>query len=1279
MSRPESQALAGFFPTPIELLPTIAKLVTFPATTDRDEISLLDPCAGDGTAIYALAKEWSEPSRRIRIYAAEMEKSRASKLDSRWVTSIDRKSLHSDAFKVRFAQGTSEGITVAYLNPPYDPDREYRRLEERFLVRFTPAIREGGALFFVVPFYALGSSAETLATHYDSIACYRFPGDHFAAFKQVVLVAQRRASLLSPDPALVATIEGWSRDADQIPELPSEPTPHLALAASEPYDSGLSTWEAASFDATSLLAAFEPFRGTRGLLPEHLGARRFPCAMPPRPAHIAAGIAAGVFDGARITSTTPSLPALLVKGVFNREYRTVDEKKNKSGEVTGLVQVQQPSLVVTVLDLSTHRYHTLKSAADTSGATRVEDMTLGDLLEHYGPSLLSTLLEHCPVLHDPADTSITIPLLKRPLFQAQANCVRAAVKLLGGARASRRARRGKAAVVLGEIGSGKSSVALAAAATIGATRMLVLCPPHLLDGWRDQTEAVLANTRVVVLNSVSDVDALAADTSTTPVVAILSRETAKLGHSFAAVQGRCPECGAAVPEGDLAKTRANCQATTITAANRPAQLAEALALAIAPAYPKSPRVHELLRGRGIRAALAVWSKRPAPGAVRHEALPSIAWRTALAYVTDPSSEAGRKLASALALLLDAINDYDLTARIARRMYTAAALSTDGYGEPADVRHTVRVLLSLLPADVARVVADDIREATPPEPTSYSGATSTAWASFDATIATRLAGKPDDERVSYAYRLPTDRGFEVVLERLAALGAWRQSEECGEPLYQAIPEPRRIPLAWYIAKRYPELFDLLVLDEFHEYSTDGSAQERAAHRLTALGIPTLGMTGSIMNGYAESLFSNLWAISPEFRREFRRDQRQLFIDRYGYRRRLVEERDAKTKTVVAYGSHTDRVETRERDLGSAPGVLPLFVLRHLLPIACTLQKSDLALDLPPCREIVEFVEPSIELASRHNAIAAQLKARIKADAFGELAGKLWGQMAELPSHLDRAPADVGNGPADGAYEICYPESVGGQLVARAEPLPANELLPKEQWILDRIAAEIAEGRNVLVFAWHVGLLPRLARLISSRIGEPAPILDPSKVPTAKRQSWIDREVIARKRRVLLTNPVCVQTGLNNLVHFSTQVWAQNPACNPIVYRQAVGRVDRIGQKLETRIYFPVYSGTSQSALHELLLSKVAVSLSTDGLDNESALAAAGATSDTATLGGFAVGRQLYELLTARAAEFSGSGVERARVTAPVAAPVVVAPIEEKPAVAKRRRFEQLPLFGGGEAA
>jgi hypothetical protein len=134
-----------------------------------------------------------------------------------------------------------------------------------------------------------------------------------------------------------------------------------------------------------------------------------------------------------------------------------------------------------------------------------------------------------------------------------------------------------------------------------------------------------------------------------------------------------------------------------------------------------------------------------------------------------------------------------------------------------------------------------------------------------------------------------------------------------------------------------------------------------------------------------------------------------------------------------------------------------------------------------------------------------------------------------------------------------------------------------------------------------------------------------VPTSKRQAWIEKEVVKKKRHILVTNPICIQTGLNNLVHFASEIWMENPGVNSTVYRQAIGRVDRIGQKKETRIFSPVYSNTLQVQMYDLLLKKVAVSVSTDGLDPESALAAAGVGEDD-YLAGLSIGKQLWAMLT-----------------------------------------------------
>ena len=1565
MARLESTALGGYYPTPQHLIPRIASLLAplVPKepdkySYDRRVVSFVDPCAGEGTAVAELADLLSGGTRSI--YACELESTRVEK--ARPALGYQNV-LHGDAFRVSFA---GDGVCVMFLNPPYDTDRVHGRLEERFLSRFTPALKDGGVLLFLVPEYALAASADTLARNYEDVHVFRFPEPDYAAFKQVVLFARKVPTRLESAPQAFTVEDTW-------PTEPLGPVP-----TTEHYDSGLSEWTIRAVDTKALLSKLRPWSQTmRGgglqavpnIIPElpvqDLLLRTYPVATPPRPAHIAAGIASGLFNGARLDS--PGRASLLVKGVFDREYKTVEEKHAKDGTKKGEVQVQQPKLVVTVLDLDDHKYKTLDSAG------------VSELLANYGDSMMHVMERQCPVLYDPRRDagSVTLPESPRKLFTAQAHATRAIVKLL---------ERGQTAILLGEIGSGKclqlgtkvlrfdgtliavedvtvgdklmgpdskprqvlgttrgsgslykvtpvvgdpwvcndthiltlvhtvsgdvievsadeyaknkrlkvkltpngpqlyekkfwgrntrptvefkqffpehgvefsnkfhpsehpidpyflgvwygdgtkdlnsvsitkpdpeilavvqdtakkwgllvrtqnnssgcpthhitsgydhqnpllrvmreivgsgerlpwsymtsdrktrleflagfldtdghlangtydfvqkrkgwaedvcfiarslgiratmsekivplpgsvptryqtyyrlsicgdlsqipmriarkratphvnvragkghtgtrrtrrvsrtsislesigcgeyagfeldgdgrfllgdftvthnSSCAMITAETVHARRILVLCPPHLLRSWENEIAATLPDAKVLTIATVSDLDDLEESPYKT-VVALLSRETAKLSHGWEGVAKHCPKCGGRVPKADLAKKRARCERVTLVTDDKLWPVARELALKLAPWLPEDSNVRGVLRGRFDRERIKILAAR--------EKVPAFRWTGDLTSVIDElvtslAKDKTERRMKALAFALILAADDELTLKTAMRLLPTGDDYDDG--SAADVALLLPPNGSLQSMLVESRVSED---------KSWG-----PWSSFAGRLKRALEGDAYSSKIGgcvlswetgkltfdgHARGLKTAQG---LLTALLALMTITDSEPCGEFLYQAVPEPRRVALAKHIVKYHAKLFDFVILDEAHEYSSADSAQSFAAHRLTGLKVPTLLMTGTIMNGYAESLFSNMHAVSPSFRLEFGRDERQKFIDRYGYRKRVVEDRN-EAGEIVEFGSNSDRVTRSERVIGNAPGLLPLFLLRHLLPVSVTLHKSDLAIDLPACKQESHKIDAGHVLLKNYKTLQRALIAQIKQDQFvPDRAGRLFGQLAELPSYLDRA--------ASGDYEIRYPESLDRELVASMPSLPESTILPKEEWILSRVERELKEGRRVMVFSWHVSLLPRLSKLIAERIGEPAPILYADKVPTAKRQDWIDREIVRKERRVLVTNPVAIQTGLNNLVHFSTEIWHENPACNPLTFRQAGGRVDRIGQKLETRIVFPFYEDTLQVQLYDLLMKKVAVSVSTDGLDPEAALQAAGVGEDT-YLAGLSIGKQLWKMMMEDAA-------------------------------------------------
>jgi len=931
MARTESVAVAGYYPTPDDQLALIANVLTIAPQSDTDgygALALLDPCAGDGAAVFGLSAmlgkravdaDDSEAQERFvdssTIYACEMEESRYEDLKERYSYGQRRRALHGDAFRITFER-KANGVGLLFLNPPYDTDRIVGRLEEKFLARFTEALTVNGVLVFIVPHYALSYSASTLAKRYQDLACHKFRGEAFNIYKQVVLFARKRSvDLFDDDTDTLAQVNTWATDASNIPELP------LELVA-QPFECPrfltwkrdvLETWEMREVDLKALVDKFEPWcesTRARGLaqvsriVPDlpiaELLHRTYEVATPPRPAHIAAGIAAGLFNGRRIEpdDATLGLPPLLVKGVFDREWRTVEEKHNKEGDKTGEMQVQQPKLVVTILDLDTHQYHTVASSADTSGVLDVAKFGIGDLLTYYGTSLMSVMEQQCKILYDRRTDAgkVVVAPMARKLFDAQEHAVRGCVTLL-------RERAGRQPLLLGEIGSGKTTVVLAVAKTQGAKTLLVVCPPHLLASWQNEVKAVWPEATAVVLQTVSDVEAIGELPEDEPVIAILSRETAKLGHSWESIADVCPKCGLALPKDeDFAKKHARCEQKTLIAADDWAKLAHQLALLIRPhaAYSIDSGVHSsvrnILRGRLDKI------ERKRKKNFKWQGLPVefvLALRTKLAntYVHDGLTTDDVKQALFWLFMADLntthLRDFVLLAQ-----------------DPDDWQRFVEELPLLLGPEKARELAAAMKQ----RGTSYGH----HYDESDKTVTGRM-----EKRITYAHERSfcgskfrwVDGKFTVdgiepnsveaavrMLEALTKLGTWHWSEACDEPLYQAVPEPRRYPLAQYITKRHKKLFDFLVLDEGHEYATDGSAQERAAHRLTSLKLPTVLMTGSIMNGYATSLFTNMWALSPEFREEFERNETIAFCDRYGYRKRFVSDR--KDGEIVAFGSLTN---------------------------------------------------------------------------------------------------------------------------------------------------------------------------------------------------------------------------------------------------------------------------------------------------------------------------------------------------------------------------------------
>lgn len=1247
MARLASVRVAGYYPAGVVSVRAFADLLVFPSA--KDDAHVIDPCAGEGEALQILRAEKGEAPKYSRggngrAYVVELEATRAAKV--RATASWSDRVEHGDFFHLHAVPQTHwhkdearGGGSLLWLNPPYDADPEYKRLEERWLQRAATLLTPRGILAFVVPHYALAASATTLTTQFEDLACWRFVPSEWEAFKQVVVVGRKRATPLDPDfvpQECVANVLRWAQDAESIPTLDDARVQGVSYTL--PAAQGFKTWQVLPLDLTGFATTYEPWVSDKGPVRGYAPSdnpiddlrRVYPVASKLRATHLAAALAAGVYNGVRVEPDDPStgLPPILVKGVFDKAHRTVEEKTNKDGEVTAQVQVQQPQLTVTLLDLTTGQFHAVASTGDTAETPRVDALSVRDLLENYGHALMRTMQETCPVLYDPETDANPVPMPASPrtLFPAQADAVRTILRL-------RELRPDRGVVLLGEIGVGKTTVALTAARAEGARRLLVLVPPHLLKSWRDQVAAVIPDARVVVLDSIPDVDAFANATDPGMVVALLSREKAKLGHGWAAIDGkRCGDCGAEVcHDVDYGKRRERCSETQYTPANAWARWLDQYAHVLVRYVPKTGAQRVVTRRRILLREELRRSSTPAQEPFRDVAIQQALAEALRIYTASADSVSASDVSGRALLAL-------CEPRFAFSLAQSFAFVGEGTDEATNQARG-KILMVLEPGAPRLRLASTLFAKIPSE--SYLADYKYTYAKWQREHAAYYAGQPkrDYDHAARAWKTTgvidgvfhaegiaaeSAEALAKFVDHAVSLSRWRR-KKCRAPLFQAV-RPYRYPLAKYLCAQHPRCFDYLIADEVHEYASRNSAQGDAAQRLFAQRRPTLVLTGSLINGYAESAFMLMYGICPDFRDQYGRGGLVPFVDTYGYWKQLVQDKDA-DGAVVAFGTQSARVIRSVRKVGPAPGVMPLFQLQQLLPMAVTLQKEDLRMGIPPHAEERVEVPATDGLMRAYKSGLDQLTNEIERSRYVEgRAGKLWGALMRLPSYLDLAA--VGN-TDEGTFEIRWPESVpevGGQVVVDLPVLDPGVILPKEAYVLNRIQQEIQRGRNVMVMPWHTRLIERYVDLIRAA-GVRVVYLDATKVPTKTREAWIDKNVVKAKAQVLVCNPVVIQTGLNNLVWFSTQIWPENPGCNAIVYRQAGGRIDRIGQTEPSHLVMPIYVDTAQEQQHQLLMHKVGVSKGVDGLDPEEALRAAGILEQD-QFSGLSVGKALYRMLEGR---------------------------------------------------
>ena len=412
-------------------------------------------------------------------------------------------------------------------------------------------------------------------------------------------------------------------------------------------------------------------------------------------------------------------------------------------------------------------------------------------------------------------------------------------------------------------------------------------------------------------------------------------------------------------------------------------------------------------------------------------------------------------------------------------------------------------------------------------------------------------------------------------------------KCREPLWQPDNrKPRKYMPAVFIKKKLKNFFDFLIADEIHQYR-NLSGQGYAFGILSDSCQYTLGLTGTLMGGYASDLFYLIYRTHPGLMLadDNSWDNPTGFMKKYGVLEKItiVSEEDGQT------------VKSKKRTLIKAkPGVSPLLMGKMLLSNSVFLRLSDMSENLPTYGEEVLELKMKPKQGKAYKAFESTMKqALTQALARGDNS-LLGGYLNALLSYPERIYQGV---------RVYHPRTK--DLIASGPVVPGE--MPKEKELLGIIEKEIGNNRKVLVFIENsnrTDISPRLVKMIEKQYRVRVLRAGDTETRGERIEAWVDQGL-----DVLICNPRLVETGLD-LLDFPSIVFYQ---CGYSTYtlRQASRRSWRITQKEPVKVYYLTYSETIQAQAMKLIATKLETSLALEGELTDKGLSALSETSDSMT--------------------------------------------------------------------
>ena len=392
--------------------------------------------------------------------------------------------------------------------------------------------------------------------------------------------------------------------------------------------------------------------------------------------------------------------------------------------------------------------------------------------------------------------------------------------------------------------------------------------------------------------------------------------------------------------------------------------------------------------------------------------------------------------------------------------------------------------------------------------------------------------------------------------------------------------KKYPIASYIKKRMNDVFDYGIFDEIQNYKGQ-TEQGHAFHILAQSCKRTINCTGTLMNGYVNSMYYLLYRLLPA----------SMKAEGFNY------EDEAEFNRIYGVSSTTstfDGRQTKRRSAKLLPGISSLVFTKFLLNNTVFVSLEDMTEGLPNYTEIPY----SVEMDETTERYYKSYESFMKRMASGNTEDKRFirqycRRMLTLPDALHCIEDEFDN----------------ENKVVFAAPQIEEFTNNKDLALIDIINAKVAAGEKVLIYYNDVGTtnLGDHIRLLINSYGYKAAELKAS-VKAEKREDYI-KNLVKTGYDILICNPSLVETGLN-LLDFTTIIFYQL-GYNLNTMRQASRRSWRLSQDKDITVYFLYYKDTTQEATLSLMATKLHAAQSMEGKFSEEGLRAMSDNQDVLT--------------------------------------------------------------------